>query len=89
MTLPAANGRDGLSWERDRDAEHYSAERGGDLHPDKTSNGGTLLSPRSSRKRPRAESSAAADEKRSSPSTRAVSGQDNPGSGSGIDKQDK
>lgn len=88
MTLPPANGRDGLSWERDRDAEHYSAERGGDLHPDKSSNGGTLMSPRSSRKRPRAESSAA-DEKRSPPSTRAVSGQDNPGSSSGIDKQDK
>jgi hypothetical protein len=47
-----------------------------------------LMSPRSSRKRPRAESSAA-DEKRSPPSTRAVSGQDNPGSSSGIDKQDK
>ncbi|KAG2057399.1 hypothetical protein BDR06DRAFT_951555 [Suillus hirtellus] len=91
MTLPPANGRDGLSWERDRDAEHYSAERGGDLHPDKSSNGGTLMSPRSSRKRPRADSSAA-DEKRSSPSARAVSGQDkmhDPGSSSGIDKQDK
>ncbi|KAG1816495.1 uncharacterized protein BJ212DRAFT_1355105 [Suillus subaureus] len=91
MTLPPANGRDGLSWERDRDAEHYSAERGGDLHPDKSSNGGALMSPRSSRKRPRAASSAA-DEKRSSPSARAVSGQDkmhDPGSSSGIDKQDK
>ncbi|KAF9232447.1 hypothetical protein BU15DRAFT_90642 [Melanogaster broomeanus] len=30
MTLPPANGRDGLSWEREREVEHYnSAERGG------------------------------------------------------------
>ena len=89
MTLPPTNGRDGISWERgDRD---YSIERGGDLHADKAPNGGTLMSPRSSRKRPRADSSAA-DEKRSSPSARAVSGQDkihDPGCSNGIDKQDK
>jgi len=107
MTLPPAhpNGRDGLSWERDHDAEHYSVERGGgagasDLsHPNKSpTSGGTLMSPRSSRKRPRADSGSgsggAADEKRLSPSARAVtvSGQDkmhDAGSGNGIDKQDK
>lgn len=106
MTLPPThpNGRDGLSWERDHDAEHYSVERGsgagaGDLtRPDKSpTSGGTLMSPRSSRKRPRADSGGAggaADEKRPSPSARAVtvSGQDKmhePGSGNGADKQDK
>lgn len=100
MTLPPAhpNGRDGLSWERDHGAEQYSVERGagsaGDLsHPDKPpTSGGTLMSPRSSRKRPRADSGggSAADEKRPSPSARA--GQDkihDAGSANGLDKQDK
>lgn len=108
MTLPPThpNGRDGLSWERDHDAEHYSTERGGgagggDLsHPDKSpTSGGALMSPRSSRKRPRADSGdgsggGGADEKRPSPSARAVtvSGQDkihDASSVAGIDKQDK
>ena len=104
MTLPPAhpNGRDGLSWERDHDAEHYSVERSstGDLtRPDKSpSSGGTLMSPRSSRKRPRADSGGAvggaADEERPSPSARAltVSGHEkmhDPGSVNGTDKQDK
>ncbi|KAF8141351.1 hypothetical protein EV363DRAFT_1126540, partial [Boletus edulis] len=57
MTLPPANGRDTLSWERDRDVEHYtSSERGGNI--DKTMTNGTGLVSPSSRKRPRPDSDA-------------------------------
>ncbi|KAF9224216.1 hypothetical protein BS17DRAFT_780664 [Gyrodon lividus] len=72
MTLPPANGRDGLSWERDRDIDHYnSAERGGG--GDKSlGNGMGLVSPRS-RKRPRANSGV--DEgRRPSPTARGATG---------------
>ncbi|KAH7922076.1 hypothetical protein BV22DRAFT_1018042 [Leucogyrophana mollusca] len=69
MTLPPAGGRDSLSWERDRDAEQYSAERGGDASADKAgANGAILMSPRS-RKRQRADSRAGGDERKSSPSS--------------------
>jgi MADS-box transcription factor len=54
MTLPPANGRDGISWEREREVEHYnSAERGGGGDKSIT-NGSTLVS--QIRKRPRANS---------------------------------
>jgi len=70
MTLPPANGRGGLSWERDRDMEHYtSSERGGNLDKIMVNSTG-LISP-SSRKRPRADS--VADDSRS-PITRAKVG---------------
>jgi len=74
MTLPPANGRDGgLSWERDREVEHYTpSERvGGGGNFDKggmMANGGSglLLSPR---KRPRADSGTL-DSRRPSPTMR-------------------
>jgi MADS-box transcription factor len=69
MTLPPANGRGGLSWERDRDMEHYtSSERGGNLDKSMTSSTG-LISPQS-RKRPRVDS-VADNTRRPSPITRA------------------
>jgi MADS-box transcription factor len=72
MTLPLANGRDGLSWERDRDVEHYtSSERGGNIDKSMT-NGTGVISP-SSRKRPRADSVAEGNG-RPSPTTRAKTG---------------
>lgn len=72
MTLPPANGRDSLSWERDRDVEHYtSSERSGNIDKNMT-NGSGLMSP-SSRKRPRADS-AADDSRRPSPITRGKTG---------------
>lgn len=77
MTLPAANGRDGLSWERERDMEHYSpSERGGASIDKGMTNGTGLISP-PSRKRPRADS-VADDSRRPSPITRgkASVGQD-------------
>ncbi|KAF8553009.1 hypothetical protein OG21DRAFT_1464749 [Imleria badia] len=68
MTLPPANGRGGLSWERDRDVEHYtSSERDGTIDKS-TTNGSGLISP-SSRKRPRADS--IAGDRRPSPITRS------------------
>jgi len=71
MTLPPANGKDGLSWERDRDVEHYtSSERSGTM--DKNMTNGTGISP-PSRKRPRADS-VAEDSRRPSPTTRVKTG---------------
>lgn len=73
MTLPPVNGRDGLSWERDRDMEHYSpSERGGGNAEKSMTNGTGLISP-PSRKRPRA-NSMADDSRRPSPITRGKAG---------------
>ncbi|KAG6381838.1 hypothetical protein JVT61DRAFT_448 [Boletus reticuloceps] len=72
MTLPPANGRDTLSWERDRDVEHYtSSERGGNI--DKTMTNGTGLMSPSSRKRPRPDSDGV-ESRRPSPTTRSKVG---------------
>ncbi|KAH0836882.1 hypothetical protein J3R83DRAFT_8681 [Lanmaoa asiatica] len=73
MTLPPANGRDGLSWERDRDMEHYSpSERGGGNIDKGMTNGTGLISP-PSRKRPRTDS-VADDSRRPSPIMRGKAG---------------
>lgn len=77
MTLPPANGRDGPSWERDRDLEQYSpSERSGGNIDKSMTNGTGLVSP-PSRKRLRADS-VADDGRRSSPIMRgkAIVGQD-------------
>ena len=72
MTLPPANGRGGLSWERDRDMEHYtSSERGGNLDKSLVNASGLISPP--SRKRRRADS-VADDGQRPSPTTRAKAG---------------
>jgi len=66
MALPPASGRDGLSWERDRNMEHYApSERGG---IDKGIVNGTGVSP-TSRKRLRTDS-IAEDGRRPSPGSR-------------------
>ncbi|KAH7909938.1 hypothetical protein BJ138DRAFT_1009853 [Hygrophoropsis aurantiaca] len=79
MTLPPASGRDSLSWERDRDTEQYSAERGGSA--DKASaNGASLMSPRS-RKRQRADSRTGGDESRPSPPSARIAADSSSGHG--------
>lgn len=73
MALPPTNGRDGLSWERDRNMEHYApSERGGGTMDKSMMKGAVLLSP-SSRKRPRA-GSVSEDGRRTSPITRSKIG---------------
>ncbi|KAF8835747.1 hypothetical protein BDN67DRAFT_992350 [Paxillus ammoniavirescens] len=72
MTLPPANPRDGLSWERDREIDHYNlSERGGS--GDKGAVNGTGHVSPQSRKRPRANSGV--DEgRRPSPTARGATG---------------
>jgi MADS-box transcription factor len=72
MTLPPANPRDGLSWERDREIDHYNlSERGGG--GDKGAVNGTGHVSPQSRKRPRA-SSGVDEGRRPSPTARAATG---------------
>ncbi|KIK92615.1 hypothetical protein PAXRUDRAFT_563586 [Paxillus rubicundulus Ve08.2h10] len=72
MTLPPVNPRDGLSWERDREIDHYNlSERGGG--GDKgVVNGMAHVSPQS-RKRPRTDSGVH-EGRRPSPTARGVTG---------------
>ncbi|KAG9313261.1 hypothetical protein JVU11DRAFT_6726 [Chiua virens] len=73
MALPPTNGRDALSWERDRDIDHYtSSERGGGNIDKGMVNGTGLISP-PSRKRPRADSTTN-DSRRPSPNARIKAG---------------